>query len=77
MSKDVQILRDDAATSIWRSTEVAACKECKGQGRKLIYVGGNRDNTHDWERCKICAGFGMVTKKLVVNIYPFDNKKEV
>ena len=67
------ILRKEAATSIWRSVKIDICRNCGGTGKKEVYIGKNRDNEYDSEPCKVCNGSGMVKKVLTVDIYPYNN----
>lgn len=75
MGQSHEILRKEAATSIWRSIQIDVCRSCQGAGKKPVFVGRSRDEEYDYEPCRICGGTGMVKKELTVNIFPYDNKK--
>lgn len=63
-------MRKEGATDVWHNTKVDICKNCGGKGKRLVYVGGSRENDREWQSCETCQGSGMVTKELVVNIFP-------
>lgn len=69
-----EILRPETATSVWRNVQIDICRECKGTGKKQVFVGRSRDNEYDTEPCRMCGGSGMVKKVLTVNIFPYDNQ---
>ena len=75
MEKQYEILRKEAATSVWRSVQIDVCRECRGSGKKPVFVGRSMDDEYDYEPCRVCGGSGMVKKELTVNIFPYDNKK--
>jgi len=70
-----EVLHKQNATSVARYVRVDVCKECKGTGKKSVYVGRSVEHEYEYVPCRICGGSGMVKKELTVNIFPYDNKK--
>lgn len=70
----MEIHRNDAATSISREVEVAICPECKGAGKKVVFIGNSKDDEYGTEHCKVCNGSGMVKKVVIITVFPFNNK---
>lgn len=76
MGQQYEVLRKEAATSVWRSVQIDICRECQGSGEKAVYVGRGKDDEYDYEPCRICGGSGKVKKELTVNIFPYKNKRD-
>ena len=70
-----EILPKQKATSVARYVKVDVCSECRGTGKKSVYVGRSVEDEYEYKTCRVCGGSGMVKKELTVSIFPYDNKK--